>query len=29
MNNHEYAWTKGDNYLEMQNPVQDLPVIHP
>ena len=27
--NHEYPWTKGDNYSDMQNPMQDLPVIHP
>ena len=29
MNNHETPWTKGDNYLDMQNPTPDLPVIHP
>ena len=22
MNNHEYPWTKGDNYSDMQNPMQ-------
>ena len=27
MNNHEYQWTKGDNYPDMQNPTQDLPQL--
>ena len=29
MNNHDYPWTKGDNYTDMQISMQDLPVIHP
>ena len=27
MNNHEYPWTKGDNYSGMQNPMQGLPQL--
>ena len=27
MNNHEYPWTKGDNYSDMQSPMQDLPQL--
>ena len=27
MNNHEYPWTKGDNYSDMQNPMLDLPQL--
>ena len=26
-NNHEYPWTKGGNYSDMQNPMQDLPQL--
>ena len=26
-NKHEYPWTKGDNYSDMQNPMQDLPQL--
>ena len=28
MNNHEHPWTKGDNYSDMQNPMQDLPQLY-
>ena len=27
MNNYEYPWTKGDNYSDMQNTMQDLPQL--
>ena len=27
MNNHEYPWTRGDNYSDVQNPMQELPQL--
>ena len=27
MDNHEYPWTKGENYSDMQNSMQDLPQL--
>ena len=27
MNNHDYPWTNGDNYSDIQNPMQDLPQL--